>query len=864
MTLTSSALGLGLLVLTMGAVHAAPPKIDEAPFINTWLVAGTFDNDAANSGYDRDFVGEGKVAPIEGADAGGAAWRYFDDRLFSRNYDDYQDLFSYYKIKLDKSVAAKVVYAFVYAYSERDHAVQLRVGADNEFKAFLNGLQVSASTKSNPHRDMVVADVSLRAGWNRLLLKIANQENGRLGFYARLCEADGGRVPGLTYSLATTGKLSVATKAMEDAATGALPMAFREWPYVGARPGDTMADSPDWSGFYHSQLWKPQLALHASDFQFLATGGQPAYKWSIADGALPKGLSLRSDGTIIGVVSEDAKLGAFAFTIKATDGAGNSATKRFTMTLKERPNRWFEATRLTALIHGPEVLNPAELPRFAHLMKRQGYGVGMVISYNNGDFKYRFPSMYEPNDPDVIGKFKAAIEGEGIKFGMYMGNLIGPNHGGDNGAILMVEEALRRYHPTAFWFDWASPTPDGYVSLDALYSMIRTLSPDTVIVLNGVQTMYQGDWDVVCLEGWGAWGKNHWGLWPFDVQWPKKAPIETWRLIADPAFQYSKGVVPDWQEYLRAQISLVGEGRVPNIDHSPTIATAVVDHHLTSLDDSVTWQAHEKMADWTDPGGIPPLYESYTQVDPGPLTNGEWGYNTINLPRDVIYLHFLKNPFGKTGMPTTPSLVVGPLKVKARAVVWMNHNKPVGFEQHGDNLTVHLDGLEADPIDTILKIELTSPHPKIEVRAAATTPVPPGNLAFMKPAKLLSLDGSHELVASGNAFARYGVDGRMSTSAEGAYEYPWAFHVDLQASHRVRRVVINFAATAWATEYKVALSEDGQDWREVAHVTGCRGGRQEHSFAPVSARYVRILGLKPDGPDQEGAQMAIAELEVYD
>jgi hypothetical protein len=31
----------------------------------------------------------------------------------------------------------------------------------------------------------------------------------------------------------------------------------------------------------------------------------------------------------------------------------------------------------------------------------------------------------------------------------------------------------------------------------------------------------------------------------------------------------------------------------------------------------------------------------------------------------------------------------------------------------------------------------------------------------------------------------------------------------------------------------------------------------------TSARYVRIQALKPDGPNQKGRQMAVAELEVY-
>src|SRR5690349_17693922 len=83
-----------------------------APFLNTWLVAGPFDNDARNAGYERDWIGETSVAPQEGAASGGKTWAYFDDRLFSRNYDDYQDLFSDFTFKRSLPEGPKVAYAF--------------------------------------------------------------------------------------------------------------------------------------------------------------------------------------------------------------------------------------------------------------------------------------------------------------------------------------------------------------------------------------------------------------------------------------------------------------------------------------------------------------------------------------------------------------------------------------------------------------------------------------------------------------------------------------------------------------------------------------------------------------------------------
>ena len=99
-------------------------QVRKAPWINTWLVCGTFENDIRNAGYERDWIDEARVVPRRDQEAGGQTWRYFDDRLFSRNYDDYQDLFSYFRIKRGESVAARVAYAHVYVHS------LAQVGAD--------------------------------------------------------------------------------------------------------------------------------------------------------------------------------------------------------------------------------------------------------------------------------------------------------------------------------------------------------------------------------------------------------------------------------------------------------------------------------------------------------------------------------------------------------------------------------------------------------------------------------------------------------------------------------------------------------------------------------------------------------------
>jgi F5/8 type C domain-containing protein/alpha-L-fucosidase-like protein len=147
----------------------------------------------------------------------------------------------------------------------------------------------------------------------------------------------------------------------------------------------------------------------------------------------------------------------------------------------------------------------------------------------------------------------------------------------------------------------------------------------------------------------------------------------------------------------------------------------------------------------------------------------------------------------------------------------------------------------------------------------AQAPVPPGNLAFRKPARLLSLDGLHELeVNGGTDFARLGVDGRPDTTALAGGEWPWSFEVDLLQPHAVRRVKVTFAKDGYPTKLHLTVSLDRKTWQTVAAGENLEGQPFAAEFNPTTAQYVRVSAVKPDGPKQKGSQMAIAEFEVYE
>ena len=85
----------------------------------------------------------------------------------------------------------RVGYALTWVHSAKAQPARLELGTDDGVKAWLNGRLVHA--KNAPRAAVAYtdkADVTLKAGWNRLLLKIT-QNNGPWEFCARICGRDG-------------------------------------------------------------------------------------------------------------------------------------------------------------------------------------------------------------------------------------------------------------------------------------------------------------------------------------------------------------------------------------------------------------------------------------------------------------------------------------------------------------------------------------------------------------------------------------------------------------------------------------------------------------------------------------------------
>ncbi|GAA5483428.1 glycosyl hydrolase 2 galactose-binding domain-containing protein [Haloferula sargassicola] len=108
------------------------------------------------------------------------------------------------------------------------------------------------------------------------------------------------------------------------------------------------------------------------------------------------------------------------------------------------------------------------------------------------------------------------------------------------------------------------------------------------------------------------------------------------------------------------------------------------------------------------------------------------------------------------------------------------------------------------------------------------------NLALNRPAKASSVKDH----AAANA-----VDGDPSTRWSSEYADQQWIAVDLGSPKKVGSVELSWEA-AYAPEYRIETSVNGKSWKIAAHVTDGDGGEDLVPFAPVSCRYLRVVGLQ--------------------
>ncbi|MFT4977794.1 MAG: cysteine-rich repeat protein [Myxococcota bacterium] len=175
------------------------PTVDSSGFIRHWLAAGPFTGESSPSGclpsYTERTGDDAATAPALGDEADGLRWAvHIATSSLLELTADYASV-----------GAPREVYAATYLYSDSTRDVTLGLGPDDGARAWLNGVVVLEVTGcQGVSRDQFTADVTLEAGWNRLMVKIYDQGGG-WGTYVRFLDGDGDPITDLELSLSPDG-----------------------------------------------------------------------------------------------------------------------------------------------------------------------------------------------------------------------------------------------------------------------------------------------------------------------------------------------------------------------------------------------------------------------------------------------------------------------------------------------------------------------------------------------------------------------------------------------------------------------------------------------------------------------------------
>ena len=156
-------------------------------FVRHWAVLGPFIY-INGAGHNTDYIGEATIHPSVGNNTAGKTWT---DCASSADQLDLCPIFT----PSDFAIA----YLNVYVYSATQRDCQLRIGVDDAAKVFFNGTLAVDNTGYRPSDpDANKTNVTLKAGWNQLLVKAENYTVGWT-LYARFTDTAGNIIPELTY-----------------------------------------------------------------------------------------------------------------------------------------------------------------------------------------------------------------------------------------------------------------------------------------------------------------------------------------------------------------------------------------------------------------------------------------------------------------------------------------------------------------------------------------------------------------------------------------------------------------------------------------------------------------------------------------
>ncbi|MFH0910854.1 MAG: hypothetical protein V1918_05055, partial [Planctomycetota bacterium] len=254
------------LDLRQGRPEEARNLTDELGLLRDWLILGPFDNQRGRN-FETALLPETEPIDLERAYDGlkrPVSWRAVatPEPLGFVNLDAYLS-------PNDECLA----YALCAVYVPDDTAAALRTGSTDMLAAWLNGKPAYPFLGSRlADFDQDAVSLSLRAGWNVLLLKVG-EATGEWGFYARITAPDGAPLPGL--------RAANARETVREALRSSPPPAS-----VASQAAETPRSVPApplQAVFPESGETSPEAASHPVPETALSTGAISALKQTIQE-----------------------------------------------------------------------------------------------------------------------------------------------------------------------------------------------------------------------------------------------------------------------------------------------------------------------------------------------------------------------------------------------------------------------------------------------------------------------------------------------------------------------------------------------------------------------------------------------------
>jgi hypothetical protein len=185
-------------------------------YIKDWLVAGPYNNPFDAFRLSQDYLGnEGAVEPLEGNPAAqGVAWKRWDNIVpgvisVGDAVDPYPNSGWAW---VNGNYSAGAAYLATYVYSPESRAAVINLGSSDAVKVWLGSREVFSTNEFIPGKPSgetltIIVDahkvpIQLNAGWNRLLVKVAQRDGSPASWQlsVRISDGQGEPIPDLRVS----------------------------------------------------------------------------------------------------------------------------------------------------------------------------------------------------------------------------------------------------------------------------------------------------------------------------------------------------------------------------------------------------------------------------------------------------------------------------------------------------------------------------------------------------------------------------------------------------------------------------------------------------------------------------------------